>query len=55
MDLDYLVIEEQMAEAFRETVMGSQGQAVAFRNNVAIQKTIPATANSTTQEVDLEI
>lgn len=55
LDLDYLVIEEQMAEAFRETVMGTTGQAVAFRNNVAIQKTIPATPNSTTQEVDLEI
>jgi len=55
LDLDYIVMDEETVEAFRGTVMGSQGQSYVFRNPVVIQKVMEATADATTQEKDMEI
>lgn len=55
LDLDYLVINEDMLEALRSTVMMGPGLAYSFRKNVLVQKTIPAMLVSTTQETDLEL
>ena len=55
LDLDYIVMDEETVEAFRGTIMGSQGQSYVFRNPVVIQKVMEATADATTQEKDMEI
>jgi hypothetical protein len=55
LDLDYIVMDEDIVDAFRDKVMGGMGQTYSFRNNVLIQKVMEATADSTTQEKDMEI
>ncbi len=55
LDLDYLVLDEEMVNAFRQRVMMGQGVAYNFRNNHLIQKVLPAAADSEAQENDLEL
>ena len=55
LDLDYLVLNEEMVNAFRSRVMMGAGLAYNFRNNHLIQKVLPAAVNSQNQENDLEI
>jgi hypothetical protein len=55
LDLDYLVLNEEMVNAFRSKVMVGPGLAYNFRNNHLIQKVLPAAANSEAQENDLEL
>jgi len=55
LDLDYLVLEEDMVNAFRQRVMMGQGLAYNFRQNHLIQKVIGSAADSEAQENDLEL
>ena len=55
LDLDYLVLDEDMVNAFRQRVMMGQGLAYSFRNNHLIQKVLPAAVDSEAQENDLEL
>lgn len=55
LDLDYLVLDEAMVNAFRQRVMMGPGLAYNFRNNHLIQKVLPAAVDSEAQENDLEL
>jgi len=55
LDLDYLVMNEEMVNAFRSKVMMGEGLAYYFRNNALVRKVLPSANDSEAQENDLEI
>lgn len=55
LDLDYLVMSEELTNAFRSKVMMGEGLAYNFRNNNLVRKVLPSANNSEAQENDLEI